>query len=96
MKIAIAQLNPIIGDISGNAKLILDAAQKAQNLDAKLIITPELSLIGYPPRDLLIYPSLIKAAALELEKLAKDLPSEIAVLVGTNLQFSSQIGRAHV
>lgn len=89
MKIAIAQLNPIIGDISGNAKLILDAAQKAQNLDAKLIITPELSLIGYPPRDLLIYPSLIKAAALELEKLAKDLPSEIAVLVGT-VTFNSQ------
>ena len=89
MKIAIAQLNPIIGDISGNAKLILDAAQRAQNLDAKLIITPELSLIGYPPRDLLIYPSLIKAAALELEKLAKDLPSEIAVLVGT-VTFNSQ------
>ncbi|MCL2923672.1 MAG: hypothetical protein MGF17_03335 [Trichodesmium sp. MAG_R04] len=60
MKIAIAQLNPVIGDILGNAKLILDAAQKAQNLDAKLIITPELSLIDYPPRDLLIYPSLIE------------------------------------
>lgn len=89
MKIAIAQLNPIIGDILGNAKLILDAAQKAQNLDAKLIITPELSLIAYPPRDLFIYPSLIEAAALELEKLAKDLPSEIAILVGT-ITFNSQ------
>ena len=66
MKIAIAKLNPIIGDILGNAKLILDAAQKAQNLDAKLIITPELSLIAYPPRDLFIYSSLIEAAALEL------------------------------
>ncbi|MCL2927783.1 MAG: NAD+ synthase [Trichodesmium sp. MAG_R01] len=83
MKIAIAQLNPVIGDISGNAKLILDAAQKAKKLDAKLMITPELSLIGYPPRDLLIYPSLIEAAVLELENLAKYLPSEIAVLVGT-------------
>ncbi len=89
MKIALAQLNPIIGDIYGNAKLILEAAQKAQSLDAKLMITPELSLIGYPPRDLLIYPSLIEAAALELEKLAKDLPSEIAVLVGT-VTFNSQ------
>ena len=67
----------------------MDAAQKAQNLDAKLIITPELSLIAYPPRDLFIYPSLIEAAALELEKLAKDLPSEIAILVGT-ITFNSQ------
>ncbi|MGB3511059.1 MAG: NAD+ synthase [Microcoleaceae cyanobacterium] len=83
MKIAIAQLNPTIGDITGNAQLILETAKKAQTLDAKLIITPELSLIGYPPRDLLIYPSLIKAATTELEKLATDLPSEIAVLVGT-------------
>ncbi|NES02296.1 MAG: NAD+ synthase [Okeania sp. SIO2F4] len=89
MKIAIAQLNPIIGDISGNAKLILEAAQKAQSLDTKLMITPELSLIGYPPRDLLIYPSLIEAAGVELEGLAKDLPSEIAVLVGT-VTFNSQ------
>ena len=83
MKISLAQLNPIIGDIAGNAKLILEAAQKSQILDAKLMITPELSLIGYPPRDLLIYPSLIESAAVELEKLAQDLPSEIAVLVGT-------------
>ncbi|MEB3339895.1 NAD+ synthase [Okeania sp.] len=89
MKIAIAQLNPIIGDISGNAKLILEAVEKAQKLDAKLIITPELSLIGYPPRDLLIYPSLIEAAAVELENLAQDLPLEIAVLVGTVI-FNSQ------
>ncbi|NEP06878.1 MAG: NAD+ synthase [Okeania sp. SIO4D6] len=89
MKIAIAQLNPTIGDITGNAKLILEAAKKAENLDAKLMITSELSLIGYPPRDLLIYPSLIEAAATELEKLAKNLPSEIAVLVGT-VTFNSQ------
>ena len=89
MKIAIAQLNPIIGDISGNAKLILEAAQKAQSLDAKLMITPELSLIGYPPRDLLVYPSFIEAATVELESLAQDLPPEIAVLVGT-VTFNSQ------
>ncbi len=92
MKIAIAQLNPTIGDITGNAKLILEAAQKAQNLDAKLMITTELSLIGYPPRDLLIYPSLIQAAATELEKLAKNLPAKIAVLVGT-VTFNFQAGQ---
>ncbi len=89
MKIAIAQLNPTIGDITGNAQLILAAGKEAQNLDAKLMITTELSLIGYPPRDLLIYPSLIEAAAQELEKLAKDLPPKIAVLVGTVI-FNSQ------
>ncbi|MGD1807083.1 hypothetical protein ACP6PL_16840 [Dapis sp. BLCC M126] len=56
------------------------------------MITPELSFISYPPRDLLIYRSLIEAAAVELEKLAQDLPSEIAVLVGTVI-FNSQAAK---
>ena len=83
MKIAIAQLNAVIGDISGNARLVLEAAQKAHKLDVRLMITPELSLIGYPPRDLLIYSSFIESSATQLEKLSKDLLSEIAVLIGT-------------
>ena len=54
MKIAIAQLNPTIGDIFGNSNLILEAAKKAEVEGANLLLTPELSLIGYPPRDLLM------------------------------------------
>ncbi|MEZ2236707.1 NAD+ synthase [Microcoleus sp.] len=83
MKIAIAQLNPTIGDIFGNANLILESAQKAAGEGANLLLTPELSLIGYPPRDLLMNPSFIAAAGDKLQQLAQDLPGELAVIVGT-------------
>jgi NAD+ synthetase len=83
MKIAIAQLNPTIGDLSGNAKQILEAAQKASQEGVRLMLTPELSLCGYPPRDLLLKPDFVAAIATKLEELAQQLPTEIAVLVGT-------------
>ncbi len=51
MKIAIAQINPTIGDLAGNAQQILAAAELAQRQDVRLLLTPELSLCGYPPRD---------------------------------------------
>lgn len=83
MKIAIAQLNPTVGDLTGNAKLILDAAQKAAVAGAKFLLTPELCLVGYPPRDLLINPGFIEAAGKTLEELAQNLPQNLIVLVGT-------------
>ena len=83
MKIAIAQLNPTIGDILGNSHLILEAAKKAEVEGANLLLTPELSLIGYPPRDLLLNPSFIAAAGAQLQQLAQALPPKLAVIAGT-------------
>ena len=83
MKIAIAQLNPIIGDISDNAKQIITAAQQAASQNTRLLLTPELSLCGYPPRDLLLYPRFIDSMQQELVAIAQNIPPEIAVLVGT-------------
>jgi NAD+ synthetase len=83
MKIAIAQLNPIIGDLTGNAAKILEIAQQADTQNARLLLTPELSLCGYPPRDLLLNPSFVNAMETTLKKLAQDLPANLAVLVGT-------------
>jgi NAD+ synthase (glutamine-hydrolysing) len=92
MKIAIAQLNPIIGDLTGNADKILEAARKAVAEGVNLLLTPELSLCGYPPRDLLLNPSFIVAHQTILAKLAQELPLEIAVLVGiVELNPSSHI-----
>ncbi|MTJ07523.1 NAD+ synthase [Anabaena sp. UHCC 0204] len=83
MKIAIAQINPIIGDLTGNAQKILEMAQAAASTGVRLLLTPELSICGYPPRDLLLNPSFINAMDQTLQKLAKDLPEDLAVLVGT-------------
>lgn len=83
MKIAIAQINPTIGDLLLNAQTILEAAQRAASSGARLLLTPELSLCGYPPRDLLLNPSFVEAMGITLQNLAQDLPPNLAVLVGT-------------
>ena len=83
MRIAIAQLNPTIGDVEGNARQILAAAQQAAATGARLLLTPELSIAGYPPRDLLMRPSFIDAMAEAIAQLAQALPPDLAVLVGT-------------
>ncbi len=86
MKIAIAQLNPIIGDIKNNAKNIYRAAQIAVEREAQLLLTPELSLCGYPPKDLLLNASFIEFLWTELEQLARKIPNNLAVLVGTVIE----------
>ncbi len=83
MKLAIAQLNPTIGDLTGNAQQILDAAKQAANQGVRLLLTPELSLCGYPPRDLLLNPGFVESMATTLHQLAQQLPPSLAVLVGT-------------
>ncbi len=83
MKIAIAQLNPTIGDINGNGQLIIDAAKRAASENCQILLTPELSLCGYPPRDLLMHDSFLEAMNACLQELAVKLPPALAVLVGT-------------
>ncbi len=83
MKIAIAQLNPTIGDITGNAQQILEVAHTAASQDVRLLLTPELSLCGYPPRDLLLNPKFRESMTTQVQQLAQQLPLSLAVLVGT-------------
>ena len=59
MKIFLSQINPVVGDLQGNAEKILEISAKAFQSSADLIITPELSLWGYPPKDLLLKKNLI-------------------------------------
>jgi NAD+ synthase (glutamine-hydrolysing) len=84
MNIAIAQINPTVGDLSGNADRILSAANHARQSasDTTLLLTPELSICGYPPRDLLLDPSFIDAMDATVQDLARRLPPDLAVLVG--------------
>ncbi len=73
MKIGLAQLNPLIGDLAGNGELIKSTCMKASKLDTDLLITPELSLWGYPPRDLLLNQSLLDKQKIVLEELVNTL-----------------------
>jgi len=81
LKIAIAQINVVVGDLAGNAERIIDFARRAVALGADLLLTPELALCGYPPEDLLLRPDFYAACDRELDALAARLPG-IAVLVG--------------
>jgi len=82
MKIALGQMNAVIGDFSGNRKKIVDYAEKAAGQGSNLLITPELSLCGYPPMDLLDYASFSRENIHSLRILQRDLPRGIAVAVG--------------
>ena len=73
MKIALAQLNPTVGDLEGNAGRILKAYRRAVDLGADLVVTPELSLLGYPPKDLLLKPRFVADNLAALDRVAKEV-----------------------
>ena len=79
MKITLAQLNPTIGDLTANAETILRIATEAVTQGTTLVLTPELSLCGYPPRDLLLKPAFIEAMRSQLHQLAAKIPKDITV-----------------
>jgi NAD+ synthase (glutamine-hydrolysing) len=81
MKLAIAQINCTVGDLSGNIRKILDYAERAKSAGAGLVITPELALSGYPPEDLLLRNGFRLACRKALADLAKEI-SGVALLVG--------------
>lgn len=81
MKIALAQLNVIVGDLEGNVRLLSDAARQAHAADADLLVSTELALTGYPPEDLLFRTDFMQAVDLHLRQLARAVPS-LPLVVG--------------
>ncbi|HQR03775.1 MAG: NAD+ synthase [Proteobacteria bacterium] len=79
LKIAVAQINSIVGDIAGNARILLDHAQRAAAMGADLMLAPELALCGYPPEDLLLRPDFYRACEAELAHLAGQVPLPVVV-----------------
>jgi NAD+ synthase (glutamine-hydrolysing) len=89
MRIALGQINPTVGDLAGNLALMLRFANEAAARKAELIVFPELSITGYPPRDLVEKPNFIERSERAVEQLAeaaKDLP--ISIIAG-------YVGRSH-
>src|SRR5882724_9335540 len=81
VKIAIAQINCVVGDLAGNAAKILHHCKDARTAGADLMLTPELALCGYPPEDLLLRDGFYRECAIALERLARQV-SGITLVVG--------------
>jgi NAD+ synthase (glutamine-hydrolysing) len=91
VKVALAQVNATVGDLSGNVARIVQAARRAHALGARVVLTPELGLCGYPPEDLLLRPAFMQACAEALRDVASalaDLPG-LHVVVGHPHQFGA-------
>ena len=92
MKIALAQMNPVVGDIVGNTEKIIDQIAAARQTGASLVIFPELALVGYPPRDLLLKPRFVRANVEALHAIAERCVG-IAALIGFVEDNTGTVGR---
>ena len=84
MRIALAQINPLVGDLLGNGQQLLQACRTAADQGAELVVAPELALWGYPPRDLLLRPALRQRQHQALDQLVAELPAGLALLLGVS------------
>jgi NAD+ synthase (glutamine-hydrolysing) len=88
LAVAVLQFNPVVGDLTGNARAIIDLARQAYAQGARLVVTPEMALCGYPPEDLLLRPAFMQAcdaAAGQIAEALADLP-DLHLVLGHPLQ----------
>src|SRR5215210_6461758 len=81
MRLALAQMNTVVGDLEGNRRRLLDRLEEARSAGADLVLFPELAVTGYPPEDLLLRPGFIRAAEASLHELAR-ATRDVVALVG--------------
>ena len=81
MKIALGQINPTVGDFTGNSRKIISYAQQAQAAGAQLVLFPELAVCGYPPRDLLEKPAFVARSQQVTHDIARTVPG-ISIICG--------------
>jgi len=93
MKVGLAQINPIVGDVAGNCRRVVEVVRRAGADGADLVLLPELTICGYPPKDLLLKPRFIEANVQALGQLATELREGPAVLVGFVRPSEKAVGR---
>ena len=84
MRLALAQIDPVVGDLDGNRALVLERIEEARTSGADLVLLPELAVTGYPPEDLLLRPGFVRAARASVERIASETRGVVA-LVGVPL-----------
>lgn len=95
MKIALAQLNPTVGDLAGNARKIIDAITNARDQGAELVVFSELIICGYPPRDLLLVEGFVDECAAMVKSIGENHTKDIAIIIGSPLPADEQSGTAN-
>ena len=93
MRIALCQINTVVGDLAGNVRRILRDAERAAAEGADLAVFPELCVTGYPPQDLLDRPAFLDASDDAVRQLAHDLPDGLAVLIGAPVRNETPVGK---
>ncbi|MBT8400430.1 MAG: NAD+ synthase [Rhodothermia bacterium] len=93
MKVALAQINPTVGDIGGNVDRILDYARRAAAAGADLAVFPELCVCGYPPLDLLENDSFVDSCEAGLARIEAGLPDGLAAIVGSPIRNPTPVGK---
>src|SRR5262245_14258486 len=92
MRVALAQMNPTVGDIVANSRKIMDFAQRAASAGANFVIFPELSIIGYPPKDLLLKPQFIDDNTRAVQTIASSVKG-VDLIVGYAARNDQPVGR---
>jgi NAD+ synthase (glutamine-hydrolysing) len=82
LRVALAQINPTVGDLAGNAELIAQSVKKAQEQGANLIVFPEMIVTGYPVEDLALRPSFQAASIKAIEEIAASITGDVVAVVG--------------
>src|SRR3954467_645420 len=82
MRVALAQINTVVGDLDGNGERILRRLAEAKDRQADLVVFPELAVTGYPPEDLLLRPSFVQAAQAKAAELAREARGIVALIAG--------------
>jgi NAD+ synthase (glutamine-hydrolysing) len=82
LRVALAQINPTVGDLTGNAALIADSVAKATEQGANLIVFPEMIVTGYPVEDLALRPSFQAASIRTVQEIATSISGDIVAIVG--------------
>jgi NAD+ synthase (glutamine-hydrolysing) len=94
MRVALAQINPTIGDFPANTARIVRAAREAAGRGAEVVVFPELALTGYPPRDLVEKPSFLDRSESELERVAQETADlELSIVCGFVARSQAETGK---